>query len=154
MDHELTNVSSPNTPLHSTPLHLNSTPPPPRPPSTTTTTNDNEQYECDEYWTSVCLSDDRTETLEEAKGVAPGAKLAILDLGSSDKLDQVLGGPMWEAASGTGARLHSASWGFLQDPCTVDSASVSFDQWLFEVRRGDERRQEEGTGIDREEHEA
>ena len=67
--------------------------------------------------------------------MAPGAKLAILDLGSSDKIDQVLGGRMWEAAAGTGARLHSASWGFPADPCTVDAASVSFDEWAFEVTK-------------------
>lgn len=99
------------------------------------------QFDCDKYWSSVCLSDDRSETLEDAKGVAPGAKLAILDLGSSEKLEQILGGPMWEAAAGTGARLHSASWGFPDEPCTVDAASVSFDEWLFEVRirRGKDR---------------
>lgn len=98
--------------------------------------NNNAQYECDMFWENVCLSDDRAETLEDARGVAPGAKLAILDLGSSTRLDQILGGAMWEAAAGTGARLHSASWGFPDEPCTVDDASVSFDEWAFEVRRG------------------
>ncbi|CAN0453413.1 unnamed protein product, partial [Hapterophycus canaliculatus] len=90
------------------------------------------QYECDVYWDNICLSDDRSETLEDAKGVAPGAQLAILDLGTSDRLYQALGGTMWEAAAGTGARLHSASWGFPDDPCTVDEAAVSFDQWAYE----------------------
>lgn len=95
-----------------------------------------QQYECDVYWDNICLSDDRSETLEEAKGVAYGARIAILDLGTSDTLYQALGGTMWEAAAGTGARLHSASWGFPDDPCTIDEAAVSFDQWAYEVRRG------------------
>lgn len=81
------------------------------------------------------MSDDRSETLEGAKGVAPEAKLAILDLGTSDRLDQAMGGTLWETAGGTGARLHSASWGFPDDPCTVEDSSVSFDEWAFEVRR-------------------
>ena len=41
---------------------------------------------------------------------------------------------MWEASVGTGARVHSGSWGFPDEPCTVDEASVSFDTWAYEVR--------------------
>lgn len=42
---------------------------------------------------------------------------------------------MWETSLEAGARLHSGSWGFPDDPCTVDEASVSFDRWAYEVRR-------------------
>ncbi|CAM9830520.1 unnamed protein product, partial [Ectocarpus sp. 13 AM-2016] len=90
------------------------------------------KYDCDVYWETACLSDDRSETLEDAKGVAPGAKLAVLDLGSSDSLEQALGGTMWEVSAGTGARVHSASWGFIDEPCTVDESAVSFDEWAYE----------------------
>lgn len=41
---------------------------------------------------------------------------------------------MWETSAGTGARLHSGSWGYPDEPCVVDEASVSFDQWAYEVR--------------------
>lgn len=94
------------------------------------------QYDCDFFWEDECLPDDRSETLLDAKGAAPGAKIAVLDLGSSEGLDQVLGGAMWEASAGTGARVHSGSWGYPDDPCRVDEASVSFDTWAFEVREG------------------
>ncbi|CAN0399243.1 unnamed protein product, partial [Ectocarpus fasciculatus] len=90
------------------------------------------KYECDLHWEIPCLSDDRSETLEDAKGVAPGAKLAVLDLGTSDMLEQALGGTMWEVSAGTGARIHSASWGFIEDICTVDESAVSFDEWAYE----------------------
>ncbi|CAM9494152.1 unnamed protein product [Pylaiella littoralis] len=90
------------------------------------------EYECDTYWSSVCLSDDRSETLEGAKGVAPNAKLAILDVGTSDLLEQAVGGTMWETSGGAGARLHSGSWGFPDDPCTMDDLTVSFDEWAFQ----------------------
>lgn len=133
-----------NTPVPPHPPFPLPRPAPRAPPATTF---NNIQYNCDTYWSNVCLSDDRSETLEEAKGVAPGAKLAILDLGSSVKLDQVLGGPMWDAAAGTGARLHSASWGFPDDPCTVDEASVSFDEWAFEVRKGQEGRKDRRKNV-------
>lgn len=69
--------------------------------------------------------------------MAPGARLAVLDVGSSDGLDQVLGGAMWETSAGTGARVHSGSWGYPDEPCVIDEASVSFDQWLYEVRNWD-----------------
>eukprot|EP00904_Undaria_pinnatifida_P010402 jgi/Undpi1/6492/HiC_scaffold_20.g08971.m1 len=90
------------------------------------------EYECDIFWDDECLSDDRTDTLENAAGMAPGARLAVLDVGSSTGLDQVLGGAMWETSAGTGARLHSGSWGYPDEPCVVDEASVSFDQWAYE----------------------
>lgn len=66
--------------------------------------------------------------------MAPGAKLAVLDLGTSDQLEQALGGTMWEVSAGTGARIHSASWGFIEEICTVDESAVSFDEWAYEVR--------------------
>lgn len=75
-------------------------------------------------------------TLRDGQGMAPGAKLAVLDVGTSSSSDQVLGGHMWEASFGTGAMVHSGSWGFPDEPCTVDEATVSFDTWAYEVRRG------------------
>lgn len=82
------------------------------------------------------MTDDRVATLKDASGVAPGALIAVLDLGGSEGLQQVLGGSMWEASSGAGARLHSGSWGFTDEPCVVDDASISFDTWAYEVRVG------------------
>lgn len=93
------------------------------------------QYDCDGFQLEYCLGDDRSETLTEAGGVARGAKIAVLDLGGSDGLQPITGGYMWEASSPTEARLHSASWGFPDEPCEVDEASISFDLWAYEVRR-------------------
>ncbi|CAM9635731.1 unnamed protein product, partial [Discosporangium mesarthrocarpum] len=103
---------------------------------------DNEYFEpdawcpeltCDKFWAEGCLSNNRTETLLGAQGSAPGAKLAVLDLGRAhDTFHTVPGGVMWEAAAETGARIHSSSWGVLEDVCGVDELAASFDHFAYE----------------------
>lgn len=85
----------------------------------------------------LCLSDDTVETLTVNGGVAPGAQLAIFDV-SADGVavwaELALNG-LWDAVVETGCVVHSNSWGGDGD-CTVDSSSVTFDHYMYEVRRG------------------
>lgn len=93
------------------------------------------QFDCDESG-GTCLSEDVAETLESNGGVARGAKLSIFDASTNGAAMWafVAGNGLWNATVGTGCVLHSNSWGSDAD-CAIDSATVAFDQYMYEVRR-------------------
>lgn len=69
----------------------------------------------------------------DASGVAPRAKIAVFDAGDESGLWSTSGGFMFEAAAPTGARVHSNSWGFTGEPCTMGPISASYDEWAYKV---------------------
>lgn len=97
------------------------------------------KFDCDGRGDALdsCLSDDTVETLTAHGGVASGAQLSIFDVsadGISVWAELALNG-LWDAANDTGCVVHSNSWGADGD-CTVDTSSVAFDRYMYEVRRG------------------
>lgn len=93
------------------------------------------RFDCDGL-AGPCLGEDVPEMLTEHGGVARGAKLAIFDAsrdGFRMWASLALNG-LWDATDGTGCVLHCNPWGDYDD-CFVDTKSVTFDQYMFEVGR-------------------
>ena len=95
-------------------------------------------HECDGegFSYSYCLGDDPVETLHQHGGVAPGAKISVFD-GAYTGLGEVWalfgGNHVWASATGTGARIHSNSWG-LRTLCQQTEAESLYDTFMYEVR--------------------
>lgn len=93
-------------------------------------------HDCDGVDTSLCF-DDPLEMLPMSGGVAPGAKIAVFDVISDDSLavlSFLAENGLWDAVENTGAKVHSNSWGTTELSCEVDSLSVAFDTYMYEVR--------------------
>lgn len=94
------------------------------------------EYECDGYGADYefCLQDDAQTVLASNGGVAQGAKLAIFDASPDGArvFATLAGNGLWEAANGTGAVVHSNSWGS-DTLCTVDPTSAAFDEYMYNV---------------------
>lgn len=91
-------------------------------------------YDCDNLGLS-CLDDDVSATLTENGGVAQGAKISVFDAsldGTAVWASWALNG-LWESTNGTESYLHSNSWG-ADESCTVNSESVTYDGYMYEVR--------------------
>lgn len=83
-----------------------------------------------------CLSTDAVGTLTTHGGVAPGAKIAVFDVSADDDGQVVwaslaLNG-LWDAVEDTTCKVHSNSWAG-SGTCQVDSLSVEFDGYMYEV---------------------
>lgn len=94
------------------------------------------QFDCDGGAGSSCLSDDVAETLTDNGGIARGAKISVFDVsidGTAVWASLAENG-LWDATEGTGCMLHSNSWGGDAD-CNIDSETVAFDQYMYEVSR-------------------
>lgn len=94
-------------------------------------------FECDGEGKNFesCLDNDTPEILAMYGGVAQGAKLALFDA-SGDGVTvwaTLAGNGLWIAAEGTGAMVHTNSWGG-DTFCNVDVTSVVFDLYMYEVR--------------------
>ena len=93
------------------------------------------QFNCDNFG-DPCLGEDITATLTESGGVAQGAKISVFDVsadGEAVYARPVLKG-LWESTIGKNSVLHSNSWGSDND-CNVDSHTVAYDEYMYEVRR-------------------
>ena len=97
-------------------------------------------YDCDDYGAaassySYCLGEDPLKTLVEHSGVAPGAKISMLDSSYGDDIFFTLlaGNLAWEASKGTGATIHSNSWGVLS-LCQHLEFEFVYDSYMYEVR--------------------
>lgn len=97
-------------------------------------------YECDGgglgYPYGDCPSDDAIETLTQHGGVAPGAKIAVFDWSYHANdffVPEVTGNFLWNATHGTGARIHSNSWGFAT-MCQLTELEYLYDTYMYEVR--------------------
>lgn len=94
------------------------------------------QFGCDATAGDTCLGADVGETLTENGGVAQGAKISVFDASVDGLLvwaSLALNG-LWESTDGTDSFVHSNSWGSDND-CNVDSQSVAYDEYMYEVRR-------------------
>ena len=95
-------------------------------------------YECDGngFSYSYCLGDDPVETLHQHGGVAPGAQIAVFDssyTGEDGYVGADYGGNLvWESAMGTGAKIHSNSWGF-DTFCQPTEDDFQYDTFMYEV---------------------
>lgn len=82
-----------------------------------------------------CLTNNGVATLTTHGGFAPGAKIAVFDVSADDGLliwaGYALNG-LWDAVAGTGCKVHSNSWAGAAT-CQVDSMSVEFDGYMYEV---------------------
>ena len=68
--------------------------------------------------------------------MAQGAKISVFDVsadGEAVYARPVLKG-LWASTIGTNSVLHSNSWGSDND-CNVDSRTVAYDEYMYEVRR-------------------
>ena len=96
-------------------------------------------YECDGegFSYSYCLGDDPVETLHQHGGVAPGAKIALFDSSYTGSENWAIfgGNLVWEAAEGTGAKVHSNSWGG-PSFCQVTEYEILYDTFMYEVSGG------------------
>lgn len=94
-------------------------------------------YECDGQGatSTKCLGDDPVETLFKHRGVAPAAKLAIFDVAIGPELifADLAGNDLWNVANGTGAMVHTNSWGS-DSLCEMDDQSVLYDTYMYQVR--------------------
>ena len=93
------------------------------------------QFNCDNFG-DPCLEENVSATITESGGVAQGAKISVFDV-SVDGYNVSAHLPMnglWESTIGTDSFLHSNSWGYDND-CNVDSLTVAYDQYMYEVRR-------------------
>lgn len=92
-------------------------------------------YDCDGYGagSEYCLGDDPLETLVENSGVAQGARLAIFDVGFKDDiLPDMAGNLLWHSSFGTGAKIHTNSWG-ASTYCEPTEADYLYDIFMFQV---------------------
>lgn len=81
-----------------------------------------------------CLSDDVPETLTSNGGMAQGAKLAIFDIFHMEGGYAFSAGTgLWEASEGTGAMVHSSSWGG-DTLCQVTPFDTLYDDYMYNVR--------------------
>lgn len=90
---------------------------------------------CDGFVSDLCL-DDGLEMLSANGGVAPGAKLAVFDVIPDNGMAvwaNLAGNGLWEAAEETGTMVHSNSWGTVDLSCEVDTMSIAFDTYMYEV---------------------
>ena len=82
--------------------------------------------------------DDAMETLAANSGVAPGAQIAVFDVGSDD--EEFIwaffagGNGLWDAAEDTGSKVHSNSWGTSTLDCETDTFSTEYDRYMHEVK--------------------
>ena len=96
-------------------------------------------YDCDDYGAafsySYCFGEDPLKTLAEHSGVAPGAKLSVLDGSySGDYFYHLLAGNMlWEASKEAGVMVHSNSWG-IWNFCEHLEFEFLYDSYMYEVR--------------------
>lgn len=93
------------------------------------------RYDCDGVDETFCLGNDAGVTLAEHGGIARGAKLAIFDV-----LDhfgaigiELAGNGIWEPAMEAGSKLHSSSWGGLNE-CRYLPMDVLHDSFMYNVR--------------------
>ena len=93
-------------------------------------------YECDGegFSYSYCLGDDPVETLHQHEGVAPGANISVFDSSytADDMYVHLAGNLVWESAMGTGAKIHSNSWGS-GSSCRVTEDDLLYDSFMYEV---------------------
>eukprot|EP00752_Nemacystus_decipiens_P005062 g4596.t1 len=92
-------------------------------------------HDCDGDGSSsqTCLHGDPLENLHQHGGVAPAARVAAFDASyTGSELFVGYGGNLvWESSAGTGAKIHSNSWGGATD-CEVTELDLLYDSFMFE----------------------
>lgn len=75
------------------------------------------------------------DDLSHNNGVAPGAKISIFDAAyaASDLYPEFAGNGLWDAAMGTGAKIHSNSWGGATF-CEQTGVEYLYDTFMHEVK--------------------
>ena len=107
-------------------------------------------YECDGegFSYSYCLGDDPVETLRQHGGVAPGAQIAVFDASYTADggffVAEFGGNLVWESAIGTGAKIHSNSWGF-HTFCQLTENDFLYDTFMYEVSHSGNKSSSEPT---------
>lgn len=94
-------------------------------------------YQCDgdvNMSCAQCLSDDPIENLHQNNGIAPGAQISVFDVmyGETDVFAHLGGNLVWESAMGTGAKIHSNSWGAFTS-CELTETEFLYDTFMYEV---------------------
>lgn len=96
-------------------------------------------FDCDvggvAYSFTDCLGDDTIETLAKHSGVAPGAKIAMFDAsfeGFAFIYPEITGNLLWSATDGTGAKIHSNSWGY-PTRCQLSELEFVYETFMYEV---------------------
>lgn len=97
-------------------------------------------YDCDGNGadSDFCLGDDVLETLVQNGGVARGAKIAMFDWGHGPEPGPSIylaGNYVWNSTFGTGAMIHSNSWGY-ETYCELTESEFLYDTFMYEVRIG------------------
>ena len=94
-------------------------------------------YECDGEGldSPSCLGEDVVETLIHNEGIAPEAQIAFFDISftGSDYNVEVASNFLWNATFGTGAMIHSNSWGSYTG-CQTRELEFTYDTFMYEVR--------------------
>lgn len=97
-------------------------------------------YECDGEGldSPSCLGEDVIETLLNNDGIAPEAQIAFFDVSftGSDFNIEVASNFLWDSTFGTGAMIHSNSWG-ASTRCQATDIEFMYDTFMYEVRQRD-----------------
>ncbi|CAM9986990.1 unnamed protein product, partial [Sphacelaria rigidula] len=95
-------------------------------------------FSCDggSVYSPNCLGESVSDNLIQNNGVAPGAKLAIVDVLYFNSRDTLLpglvGNFLWWSTLATGAKIHSNSWAG-PPTCEYGVLDYLYDQFMYEV---------------------